>query len=29
LDWVDKHRVIIPTSDMVRLNDTIDLHFPP
>lgn len=29
LDWVDEHRVIVPTSDMVRLNDTIDLLFPP
>lgn len=29
LDWVDEHRVIVPTSDMVRLEDIIDLLSPP
>ncbi|KAG2068285.1 hypothetical protein BDR04DRAFT_1079564 [Suillus decipiens] len=29
LDWVDKHRVVVPKSDMVRLEDTIDLLSPP
>jgi hypothetical protein len=29
LDWVDEHRVIVPTSDMVRLENTIDLLSPP
>jgi hypothetical protein len=29
LDWVDEHRVIVPTSDMVRLEDTTDLLSPP
>lgn len=29
LDWVDEHRVVVSTSDMIRLDDTIDLLFPP
>ncbi|KAG1733895.1 uncharacterized protein EDB91DRAFT_1238504 [Suillus paluster] len=29
LDWVDEHRVIVPTSEMVRLEDTVDLLSPP
>ncbi|KAG2127963.1 hypothetical protein DEU56DRAFT_742122, partial [Suillus clintonianus] len=29
LDWVDEHRVIVPKSKMVRLEDTIDLLSPP
>jgi hypothetical protein len=29
LNWVDEHRVIVLKSDMVRLEDTIDLLSPP
>ncbi|KAG1724441.1 uncharacterized protein EDB91DRAFT_1062835, partial [Suillus paluster] len=29
LDWVDEHRVVIPKSEMVRLEDTVDLLSPP
>ncbi|KAG0700057.1 hypothetical protein DFH29DRAFT_808109, partial [Suillus ampliporus] len=29
LDWVDEHRVVIPKSKIVRLEDNIDLPSPP
>ncbi|KAG2068292.1 hypothetical protein BDR04DRAFT_1158121 [Suillus decipiens] len=28
-DWVDEHRVIVPKSKMVRLDDNVDLPSPP
>ncbi|KAG2038067.1 hypothetical protein BDR03DRAFT_326585 [Suillus americanus] len=29
LNWVDEHRTFIPKSDMVRLDDNVDLPSPP
>ncbi|KAG2148190.1 uncharacterized protein EDB93DRAFT_1250257 [Suillus bovinus] len=29
LDWVDEHRVFVPKSQMVRLDDNVDLPSPP
>ncbi|KAG1728437.1 hypothetical protein EDB19DRAFT_1913783 [Suillus lakei] len=29
LDWVDEHRVFVPKSKMVRLDDNVDLASPP
>ncbi|KAG1842863.1 hypothetical protein DFJ58DRAFT_805453 [Suillus subalutaceus] len=29
LDWVDEHRVFVPKSEMVRLEDNVDLSSPP
>ncbi|KAG2346600.1 hypothetical protein BDR05DRAFT_997555 [Suillus weaverae] len=29
LDWVDEHRVFVPRSKMVRLEDNVDLSSPP
>ncbi|KAG1810692.1 uncharacterized protein BJ212DRAFT_1579498 [Suillus subaureus] len=29
LNWVDEHRVFVPKSEMVRLDDNVDLPSPP
>jgi hypothetical protein len=29
LDWVEEHRVFVPPSKMVRLEDNVDLPSPP
>jgi len=29
LDWIDEHRVFIPSSSWVRLEDNVDLPYPP
>jgi hypothetical protein len=29
LDWVDEHRVFVTRSEMVRLDDNVDLPSPP